>query len=586
MQSSMSTKEIKRVDPIWRRVWVGRIWKCLWLAYTVGYLIFYVAIRAWERQGFYFLLLAFFNLAFAIMLVVNEFRQEGYWRRIGARRLAALQDPTTFRARSQPIESEFALQLPVTIRLHWNRTFVIGAIIFILLLFLAPLALGVFLGGGQHMDFQVLAIISGVMLAIVLAACLLAYIFFFRYQPQSVELTEEGITTRYLCQKCSMGWDEARVFAQYQQGVYNRNVSGITYELSNEQTVVRWSQQRLTATYLKVESNQAIKDDFNWLLTQVAAYVAQRTGLSLLDFNDQQQPAGKDAEQTDTQGDPLTPHLTLRKGQLLAFGLLGAFAIALIALSLTGNLFSSTPHTSSGTSNLFSGMMLVGGILMVFGVSFSLWIFLVARRYWMRVKQRRTHSAQEPARYQVQQQPLAVSAPPQPAKLKLQVSRGFLFVLTFSIAFIMFFVLLEAMLRQTGFYLLLIVLISLFISLFSSVLSVAVRGKRYQRRIEVGLNGITSSMSVMESQMSWQEARHFLRYRGLRIFPRRSKVEIYELVGDNTVVRWQWMHNRLRFMNTEPKMSPEEYDRWMEQMTGYIIERTGLPLLDLDSLDQ
>lgn len=585
MQSSMSTKEIKRVDPIWRRVWVGRIWKCLWLAYTVGYLIFYVAIRAWERQGFYFLLLAFFNLAFAIMLVVNEFRQEGYWRRIGARRLAALQDPTTFRARSQPIESEFALQLPVTIRLHWNRTFVIGGIIFILLLFLAPLALGVFLGGGQHMDFQVLAIISGVMLAIVLAACLLAYIFFFRYQPQSVELTEEGITTRYLCQKCSMGWDEARVFAQYQQGVYNRNVSGITYELSNAQTVVRWSQQRLTAAYLKVESNQATKDDFNWLLNQVAAYVARRTGLPLLDFNDQQ-PAGNGADQANQQADPLTPHLSLRRDQLLVLALMGVFAIGLIVLGITGNVFPNMPYSLTGTFSFLTVMLLVGGIMMLFGLSFILWLFLVVRRYWIKINYRRTRSKLDPGRYQLQQQPQAVDMLPQPGKLKLQVSRGFLFGLTFGIAFIMFFVLLEAMLRQTGFYLLLILLISLFISLFSSVLSVAVSGKRYQRRIEVGLNGITSSMSVMESQMGWQEARRFLRYRGLHIFPRRSKVEIYELVGDNTVVRWHWMHNRLRFMTTEPKMSPEEYDRWMEQMTGYIIERTGLPLLDLDTPNQ
>ncbi|GCE22482.1 hypothetical protein [Dictyobacter kobayashii] len=585
MQDTIGTKEMKRLDPIWRQVWVGRIWKFLWLAYTVGYLIFYIAMRSWQQQGFYFLLLAFFNMLVSLIIVANEFRQEHYWRRIGERRQAALQDPTALRARSQPVETELALQLPVTIRLRWKRAFWIGGLVILLIMVGAPLILGVYLGGGQRINFMALAIVFGVMAGILLIAFLLAYFFFFRYQPQSIELTDEGITTRYLRHQRSLRWEEARVFAQYQRGVFNRNISGITYELSNAQTVVRWSQQAMTATYLRVESNQTSKDDFNWLLNQVAAYVAQRTGLPLLDFNDQQ-PAGKGAAQANMQVDPLTPHLTLRKEQLLAFGLLGAFAIILIILAISGNLFPNLQHMSSGTSNVFTGMMLIGGILILLSVGFSLWIFLMARRYWMRINQRRTLSAQEPARYQVQPQLLAVNTPPQPGKLKLQMSRGFLFGLTFGISFIIIFALMEALLRQTGLYLLIILLVAVFISLFSSIVTMALTGKRYQRRIEVWSNGITSSISVLESQMGWQEARRFQRYRGLRLLPGRAKLEIYELVGDNTVVRWHWMHNRLRFVNSEPKMSPEEYDQWMEQMTGYIIERTGLPLLDLDTSDQ
>ncbi|GCE08398.1 hypothetical protein [Dictyobacter aurantiacus] len=578
MRNSIDAKEIKRVDPIWRHVWVGRIWKFLWLAYTVGYLIFFIAIRGWEHQGFYFLLLAFFNMAYAIILVTNEFRQEGYWRRIGERRFAALRDPAAFRARSQPIDTEFAFQLPVTIRLHWNRAFVLGILIFLLLMFCLPLLLIWGLSGGQHFSFQLAAIIAGVFAGVFLIALFIAYFSFLRYQPQSIELTEEGVTTRYLCQQRSLRWDEARIFAQYQRGVFNRHLSGITYELSNEQTVVRWSQQRLTATYLKMESNQNCKDDFNWLLTQVAAYVARRTNLPLLDFNDQAQPTVSGAEQAD----PLTPYLALRKEQLLIFGLVGIFAIALIIVSATGNVFPHMPGSLNGTSNVFTAMMLVGAIMMLLGVFWILWLFLVVRRYWLQINVRRTRSKLEPARYQLPQQPRAVSAPPQPGRLGLHVNGGFLFGVTSGMSFIVLLVLTEIILRQTGLYLLITVGIALFVALFSAVFTVALRGKRQQRRIEVSSNGITSRAGVLESQMGWQEARRFLRYRALRIFPGRAKTEIYELVGDNTVVRWNWQHNRLRFVYTDPKMSPDEYDRWMEQLIGYVIERTGLPLLDLD----
>ena len=85
----------------------------------------------------------------------------------------------------------------------------------------------------------------------------------------------------------------------------------------------------------------------------------------------------------------------------------------------------------------------------------------------------------------------------------------------------------------------------------------------------------------MESQISWQDVRQFTRYRGLRLLPGRANVHIYELAGDHTVVRWHWLHVR-RFITTEPSTTSDEYERWMSQLSGYVIERTGLPLLDLD----
>ena len=33
----------------------------------------------------------------------------------------------------------------------------------------------------------------------------------------------------------------------------------------------------------------------------------------------------------------------------------------------------------------------------------------------------------------------------------------------------------------------------------------------------------------------------------------------------------------------EPEMSREEFDRWLEQLQTYIVARTRLPLMDIDS---
>ncbi|GCE31459.1 hypothetical protein KDA_69430 [Dictyobacter alpinus] len=569
----------KRVDPIWRHVWTNRIWKFLWLIYTIGYLIFLVVTHVWEKQGLSSMLLAAFNLLVAVGIIVNEFKQEAYWKRLGTRRSEALQDPTSFRARNQPIGPELALQLPVTIRLHFNQTFTIVATGMILTLFVVSAGLGVYLASGSLTDWFPALIVLAIFIGMLLIAFLFIYFFWLRYQTQSIELNEEGITTRYQSQKRSIRWEDAQIFAQYEQGGFNRKVNGTTFELANQETVVRWSQQRFNATYLKVNSNQARNDDFNWLLSQVKAYVAQRTRLPLLDFNDTQS-AGR-GSQTD-QNDPLAPHLSLNKQQLWTFSIAGIFGIGLILMALFGNTFPGTQSGFKSAGNVLNAMWLLGGGMMVLGIGTTLVTYRIARRYWLRQQKQRELSKQTPERFRASIQPQPVSTPPQPGKLDVKISPLYLFSVTFISLLVISFLLVEVIFRQTGLYLLYILLGCMLLSLFSAITTVALSGKRYQRRIEVWPNGITSRISIMESQINWQDVTSFIRYRGLRIIPGQSKIQIYELTGDNTVVRWQWPHNQLRFQKTDPTMTPKEHDRWMEHLSGYIVERTGLPLLDLD----
>ena len=68
---------------------------------------------------------------------------------------------------------------------------------------------------------------------------LLIYFLFMRYQTQEIELTEEGLRTRYMGQERRLRWDDTRIFAMYDAQGIKKSAFAQTYELSNEQTVVR-----------------------------------------------------------------------------------------------------------------------------------------------------------------------------------------------------------------------------------------------------------------------------------------------------------------------------------------------------------
>jgi hypothetical protein len=78
----------------------------------------------------------------------------------------------------------------------------------------------------------------------------------------------------------------------------------------------------------------------------------------------------------------------------------------------------------------------------------------------------------------------------------------------------------------------------------------------------------------------------FARYGALQLAQRSSRIQLYEVASEQSVVRWQWSHARFWRMALEPEMSREEFDRWLEQLQSYVMVRTGLPLLDLDAQEE
>lgn len=98
-----------------------------------------------------------------------------------------------------------------------------------------------------------------------------------RAYPQWLELTEEGVRARYNGKETFMRWNEAKVFACYSTGTV-----AIWYELSNEETLVRWTAS--IPSIIKTVTTPEIKCSNDELLRKIASVVVAKTGLSLLDL--------------------------------------------------------------------------------------------------------------------------------------------------------------------------------------------------------------------------------------------------------------------------------------------------------------
>jgi uncharacterized integral membrane protein len=280
-----STRTSQPIDPIWHVISLDRIWKGLWLGLTIFGLLVIFFVPNQQAQIFSHLLSLFPELLFSALIIFNEIRLRRYWRLIGERRNEAFHNPVPFQISHQLVGTETMLQLPAMLRLRSNsRVIMILIMVLFALLAFFILFLVVSLSVDKTLSWRAILIGLSAFLVGLVIVFFVIYFILLRYRTQ-IELTEEGISTSYRGQKRSLRWEDAHLFAQYRDGLLPREANGVAFELSNEQTVVRWSQQRLTSRYLKVQSNQSQKADFNELVGLVNAYVARRTGLPLLDLD-------------------------------------------------------------------------------------------------------------------------------------------------------------------------------------------------------------------------------------------------------------------------------------------------------------
>jgi hypothetical protein len=127
------------------------------------------------------------------------------------------------------------------------------------------------------------------------------------------------------------------------------------------------------------------------------------------------------------------------------------------------------------------------------------------------------------------------------------------------------------------------VISSLLFGLFMSLFIPALTSRVGEQRIEVTPEGIKTRFANVDSYVDWQDARLFARYAGPGLFNSPTHTQTYELASEQTVVRLPRLQSHLQMYTMEPKMSREEFEGWLDHLQGYVVERTGLTLMDLDT---
>jgi membrane protein YdbS with pleckstrin-like domain len=603
------SKTFKQVDPIWKRLRVNRIWVLFFTAFCVVYLCYY----AWasytglnKNAGITWVYL--FYIFVWLSKAAGHFKQEEYWKRIGQRRLEAMQGAQPFLATNQPSHNENTLASPIMLRLRWHR----GIVVAVGVLALIPILLLIIFGTldlYQHSHTLDFLEPLTFFIAIFLLAGVLIYFTYLRNMPSMIEINEEGIRTRYMRQERFLRWDEARVFATYDAQGTKKSAFASTYELSNEHTVVRWSQQMLTNPFLflALESNIDKKEDWNWQIGRINSIVASRTGLPLLDLSDGKQKRSAISERrtgfSNRPYNPVTSDVTaptpirIAQDDLLAnrvqlngetgklLWVLGGIAIIALVVGLFGKFENNGRHTTSFPPvDVVNPLLWIGGLFLILTV-FLFLILFYSGRYWNRIRRKRREVLQQPEHFLVPGQPAAHGEQPLPATMHIRIRKRFFLPMLFIESFVVSLILTGVFFQWPHKSLLVTLIITLCFASLMSLFMLPIVSRSSGYRIEVRSDGIATRYGTVDSYVSWDDARLFARYGALRLIKRSSHIQLYELASERTVVRWQWSHSRLGTMMLTPQMSREEFDRWLEQLQGYIVARTGLSLMDLDSYE-
>ncbi|GHO88844.1 hypothetical protein KSZ_68500 [Dictyobacter formicarum] len=105
--------------------------------------------------------------------------------------------------------------------------------------------------------------------------------------------------------------------------------------------------------------------------------------------------------------------------------------------------------------------------------------------------------------------------------------------------------------------------------------------------VEVHEDGIAAALDKIGEPLPWQDICFFATYKGPPTpfaIGTNKYARYYELASHQRIIRWRH-HPRLSpWMATRPVLDQAAYNRWQQQLLGYIKERTSLPLVDLDSV--
>lgn len=265
----------------------------------------------------------------------------------------------------------------------------------------------------------------------------------------------------------------------------------------------------------------------------------------------------------------------------LRFRLISPFLAILGLVSLiTGALDFIGGKATFANNRTDDFLVVIGAFLLLLAV-LMFFLSIAIRARWGNVQQARQAALRQPQRFLVRPQPVAANEAPQPGAIQWQGKRKFLISYFFTFYLLFSFILFYFVSNFTFTVKHLIVTLISAV-LFASVMTVisTLSAKRTAKvDIQITQTGITTYLGATESSMKWEDARLFACYQERILWRTRSAVQ-YELVNEHTIVRWL-QPKRLNLLQIEPAMDQQQFEQWQEQLRGYVVKKTGLPLVEL-----
>ena len=229
----------------------------------------------------------FVVLCFSFSFVTSIY-QRRYWKRIEQRRFAAAGRDISLLASEQPVTSSESLQLPCKIEVRMGNgaiVLLIGMVLVFALIFSAVYSWlndgFLFISPDRLHTFLVLFAIVSISMVVVLLVLFLSPIGLGR---QNVEVTEQGLRSRYGGKKSFVRWEDARLFAKYNAWSMQKSGSSLSYELSSARDIARWSWV-LRPNPFHIQMVPTVPfEEYTRQMQALDALIVARTGLPLYDL--------------------------------------------------------------------------------------------------------------------------------------------------------------------------------------------------------------------------------------------------------------------------------------------------------------
>jgi hypothetical protein len=207
------------------------------------------------------------------------------WRLRAQKRALALKGDQSLLASEQPTPDPNALALPTTIELRMRPTLYYIAFAYVLIVTISAALVVFFVVPFSSQEKLIFVLGTIGFIVFILVGMFIASYFGMRLNRQSITITDEGITTRYLNKTTTIPWHEARFFTI--NGIAKQN-RAIIYELSSEAASTLWTRLLVSKGIIRTATLRPTIPfpEYEQKSRALLSLIAARTSLPLYDLRD------------------------------------------------------------------------------------------------------------------------------------------------------------------------------------------------------------------------------------------------------------------------------------------------------------